>query len=65
MKASEFRKLDAAELNVKDKELAKELFNIKFQLHTGRLENTAKLAALRKDIARVKTLLREKSGQRG
>ncbi|MBI5657891.1 MAG: 50S ribosomal protein L29 [Geobacter sp.] len=65
MKASEFRKLDAAELNVKDKELAKELFNIKFQLHTGRLENTATLAALRKDIARVKTLLREKSGQRG
>jgi len=65
MKASEFRKLDAAELTVKDKDLAKELFNIKFQLHTGRLENTAKLAALRKDIARVKTLLREKSGQRG
>lgn len=65
MKPSEMRKLEAAELVAKDNEFAKELFNLKFQLNTGRLENTAKLSALRKDIARVKTLLREKSGERG
>ena len=65
MKSSELRKLEAAELAAKDMEFAKELFNLKFQLNTGRLENTAKLSALRKDIARVKTLLREKSGERG
>jgi large subunit ribosomal protein L29 len=65
MKPSEMRKLEAAELSAKDKEFAKELFNLKFQLNTGRLENTAKLSALRKDIARVKTLLREKNGERG
>jgi large subunit ribosomal protein L29 len=65
MKPSELRKLDAAELKAKDSDLAKELFNLKFQLHTGRLENTARITALRKDIARVKTLLREQSGQKG
>ena len=43
-------------------ELTKELFNITFQLHTGRLENTAKLSLVRKDIAKVKTVLREKRG---
>lgn len=65
MKASELRKLDKAELINKSSEFAKELFNLKFQLHTGRLENSAKLAALRKDIARVKTLLSENDGERG
>ena len=65
MKATDLRKLDAAELLAKDKEFAKELFNLKFQLHTGRLENTSKLAALRKDIARVKTLLRENAVREG
>jgi large subunit ribosomal protein L29 len=65
MKASELRQLDRAELLGKNSEFAKELFNLKFQLHTGRLENSARLAALRKDIARVKTLLSENGGERG
>ncbi|MBT0666630.1 50S ribosomal protein L29 [Geobacter pelophilus] len=65
MKASELRNLDINELLAKDKELDKELFNLSFQLHTGRLENTAKLTALRKDIARVKTLIHETRVERG
>ena len=65
MKASELRKHNAEELQAKGAELEKELFNLRFQLHTGRLENTAKLTALRKDIARVKTLIRETSVERG
>ena len=65
MKTSELRKLNIDELVAKDKELGKEFFNLNFQLHTGRLENTAKLTALRKDIARVKTLIRETSVERG
>ena len=50
------------ELMSKDKELVQELFNLKFQLHTGRLENTARISCLRKDIARVKTILGEMKG---
>ncbi len=59
MKSKDMRNMNADELRSKDKELVQELFNLKFQLHTGRLENTAKLSSLRKDIARVKTILRE------
>jgi large subunit ribosomal protein L29 len=59
MKASELRKLTIDELKGKEQELAQELFNINFQLHTGRLENPARVHVVRKDIARVKTLIRE------
>jgi large subunit ribosomal protein L29 len=62
MKASEIKNATAAELEAKSAELTKELFNIRFQLHTGRLENTSKLSLLKKDIARVQTILREKRG---
>ena len=62
MKVSELQNLTADELQKKGKELDQELFNLKFQLHTGRLENTARLSAIRKDIARVKTILQEKRG---
>ena len=62
MKANELRALSQEDLAVKEKELTQELFNIRFQLHTGRLENTAKIDAVRKDIARVKTILQEKRG---
>jgi len=65
MKSKDIRNMREDELISKDKELVQELFNLKFQLHTGRLENTAKLSSLRKDIARVKTILRENKGQRG
>lgn len=62
MKNKDLRNLSAEELVSKDKELVQELFNLKFQLHTGRLENTARLSTLRKDIAKVKTILREMKG---
>ena len=60
MKVSKLKGLSPDELLSKDKELTQELFNLRFQLHTGRLENSAKLSAIKKDIARVKTILREK-----
>jgi large subunit ribosomal protein L29 len=59
MKPSELRKLSAEELVKKQGDLTQELFNLKFQLHTGRLENTSKLKSIRKDIARVSTLITE------
>jgi len=62
MKSKDLREMTIDELTSKNEEMQKELFNIKFQLHTGRLESTAKLPALRKDIARLKTILREKRG---
>jgi large subunit ribosomal protein L29 len=62
MKASELKNATATELEAKSAELTKELFNVRFQLPTGRLENTSKLSLLKKDIARVNTILREKRG---
>lgn len=59
MKPNELRKLSADDLVKKKGELTQELFNLKFQLHTGRLENTAKLKGIRQDIARVNTILTE------
>lgn len=60
MKANELRKLNNDDLNAKTLELEKELFNLRFQLHTGRLENTAKVNIVRKQISQVKTILSEK-----
>ncbi len=60
MKASEFKDLSSVELSVKEAELHKELFNLRFQLHTGHLENSARVSQVRKDIARVKTFLSSK-----
>ncbi len=57
MKASEINDLSVEELQVRTQELQQELFNLKFQLHTGHLENTARVAQVRKDVARVKTIL--------
>jgi large subunit ribosomal protein L29 len=59
MKANQLRDMSAEQLQVKVTELNKELFNLKFQLHTGRLENSAKIAKVRKDIARTMTIYRE------
>ena len=59
MKPNELRKLSADELTKKKGDLTQELFNLTFQLHTGRLENTAKLKTIRKDIARISTILTE------
>jgi large subunit ribosomal protein L29 len=60
MKVSKLKDLSADELLSKDKEFTQELFNLRFQLHTGRLENTSRISFIKKDIARVKTILREK-----
>ncbi len=60
MKASEIKDLSIEELQTKTQELQEELFNLKFQLHTGHLENTARVSQIRKDVARVKTVLSSK-----
>ncbi|MCK4690647.1 MAG: 50S ribosomal protein L29 [Desulfuromonadales bacterium] len=57
MKASEIKDLSVEELQVRAAELQEELFNLRFQLHTGHLENTARISHVRKDVARVKTFL--------
>ena len=60
MKANELKDLNVEELDKKTQELSQELFNLRFQLHTGHLENTSRISQVRKDIARVNTVLREK-----
>lgn len=62
MKAREIRELTLEELAVKSRELRGDLFNAQVKRSTGQLENTAKLEMLRRDIARVETVLREKRG---
>ena len=59
MKANEIRKLSAAELETKLGELKKDLFQLRLQHATNQLENPIKIAEVKKDIARVKTLIRE------
>lgn len=59
MKISELRKLDSKELVDNKTNLVQELFNLRFQLHTGRLENTAKLKTIKHGIARINTILAE------
>ena len=62
MKASEIRDLTEDELEAKSRELRDELFNVKVKRATGQLENTAMLGHLRRDIARVESVLRDKRG---
>ena len=59
MKAAELRTLSASELEQKGRELRDELFDARIRRSTEQLENTARLGQLRKDIARVETLLTE------
>jgi large subunit ribosomal protein L29 len=60
MKAREIRELKQGELQAKSRELRGDLFNAFVKRSTGQLENTAKLKQLRRDIARVETVLRER-----
>ncbi len=60
MKASEMRELSAAELSEKLSDLKAELFNLRFQHAVNQLENPMKLRDVKKDIARLKSILREK-----
>ena len=56
----ELRNLEDAELTAKLREAKEELFNLRFQGATGQLENHGRLRAVRKDIARIYTILRER-----
>ena len=58
MKASEIREMTAEEMNQKLDSLKQELFALRFQLAVNQLENTARLKAVTKDIARIKTVMR-------
>ena len=59
MKATEIRKMSAAELESKLGDLKKDLFQLRLQHATNQLENPIKIAEVKKDIARVKTMIRE------
>ena len=58
MKATDIKEMSVDEMNNKLEDLKQELFNLRFQLAVNQLENTARLKAVKKDIARIKTSLR-------
>ena len=60
MTPAEIRDLSLEELQTKAQDLRSEVFNIRIKRSTGQLENTARLKQLRRDIARVETIMREK-----
>ena len=60
MKASEFKKLSNEQLAEREKELKSELFNLRFQGATGQLNNPQRINEVRRDIARVKTIIRQR-----
>jgi large subunit ribosomal protein L29 len=60
MKAEKIRNLTDVELNSQERELADQLFKLKFQLNMGQTESLKKIRGLRKDIARVKTIVGER-----
>lgn len=60
MKASELRNLEEAKLKEMVEDSYKELFNLRFQKVTGKLTNTSRFRQVRRDIARIKTVLRER-----
>lgn len=61
MKPNELRALENVELEKKCKDLQEELFKLKFQLSLGQLENKAAVKTVKKDIARIKTVLHERT----
>ncbi len=63
MKASDIRNMSLEEMVRKDADLKQALFNLRFQHATGQLENSAKLKATKRDIARVKTVIRQMQAQ--
>ena len=60
MKAAKWRDLSEDELTQKARELTEEIFNLRFQLATGQLDNSARLGQVRRDVARLLTLRRER-----
>ncbi len=63
MKAEDVRAKSADELSDQLNDLAKEAFNLRFQAASGQLENTSRVRAVRRDMARIKTILNEKKRQ--
>ncbi len=63
MKTEEIRALSIEEIKAKELELTQEFFNLRLRHTTGQLENPLRLRLLRKDIARVKTILAEKQSE--
>ena len=59
MKANEIRNLTTTEIEAKINELKDELFNLRFQLATGQLENPMRIREVKKSIAQIKTIIRE------
>jgi large subunit ribosomal protein L29 len=60
MQAAEMRDLADGELRAKLQELQEELFNLRFQLATGQIENVGRIRTVRRDIARLRTVLRQR-----
>ena len=63
MKGSEIRELTLEELRQREEDVSEELFNLKFQLATSQLENKMRVRQVRRDLARIKTIIREKQAQ--
>jgi large subunit ribosomal protein L29 len=63
MKALEVRELESDELHLRIAELKEELFNLRFQLATGQLDNHGRIGDVKRDIARCRTILRERDFQ--
>jgi len=61
MKTNELRDKSIDELNSRERELREQLFKLRFQRATGRMENPMKIRDVRREIARIKTLLNERS----
>ncbi|MBE0700172.1 MAG: 50S ribosomal protein L29 [Acholeplasmataceae bacterium] len=61
MKAAEIRKISSTDLEKRIAELKAELFNLRFQLAVGQLENTARISQVKKTIAQMKTIISERA----
>ena len=64
MKTAEMRDKTVDELNARERELSEQLFKLRFQRATGRIENPMKIRQVKREIARIKTLLTERSDKR-
>jgi len=60
MKTKDLKDLTKEELLKREKDLKEEMFNLRFQHSTGQLENTARMKVIKKDVARLETILRQK-----
>ena len=65
MKAKDLRHLSEGELHEKERELNEELFNLRFQHATGQLENIMRVPQVKRDIARVETIIKQKALEKG